>query len=128
MTLNFALRVIGVTATVKQHPTQHRCPHDPDWPCSAWQVQFRRQGHRMTVPFYTGTAHLDPPTAADVMSCLLLDSSWADYDFGEFCEELGYDPDSRRAEKLHIAVTRQTTRLRGFLTEREVDVLGRIQH
>lgn len=43
-----------------------------------------------------------PPTIEDVLYCLLADASCVQYGqtFEEFCSELGYDTDSRKAEKI----------------------------
>src|SRR5690606_33602845 len=39
-----------------------------------------------------------PPHAADVLHSLILDSAAADQTFESWCDEFGYDSDSRKAE------------------------------
>jgi hypothetical protein len=53
-------------------------------------------------PYMQGTAHTKPPTLVDIMSALLSDASCVlGRDFEEFCSDLGYEPDSRKAERLY---------------------------
>lgn len=44
------------------------------------------------------------PKLKDVLYCLIMDHSSKDYDFEEFCSEFGYDADSIKAQKIHIAL------------------------
>lgn len=82
---------------------------------TAWAVTLRRAGRRLTVPFYQGPAVCEEPDAAGVLSCLLLDASSVDQDFESWCGDYGYDPDSRRAEKLYRACQSIRTKLEKFL-------------
>ncbi len=48
-----------------------------------------------------GGKPISPPHPADVISCLLTDSSAEDYaTFEDWANEMGYDPDSRKAEAI----------------------------
>lgn len=49
------------------------------------------------VPFSMGSAHTEEPTALDVLAAPLVDAQCGEYDFDEFCDNLGYDTDSRKA-------------------------------
>lgn len=73
---------------------------------TAWVCVLTFDGRALAVPFFCGSAHhkfVDgskvavPPGAADVLSCLLLDSSAADMPFTEWCADMGHDDDSRTA-------------------------------
>lgn len=71
---------------------------------------------QLSVPFSKGYGHKGvPPTAEDVLECLRSDACTDGDTFEEFCFSLGYDSDSRKAEKLYKAVQRQTDKLRRFL-------------
>lgn len=103
---------------------------NPDWGGyhHAYMVTLRNStnGKRMTVPFYQGIANTEPPTAADVLDCLA--SDMASYEntegsFEDWCEEFGFDTDSRKAERTYKAVERQSKRLEIFLGGWEVDTL-----
>jgi hypothetical protein len=54
---------------------------------------------------------LVPPTLADVLSCLLMDSIAIGYSFDQFCSEFGYDTDSRKAYDTYNACRDAATRL-----------------
>lgn len=72
---------------------------------------------RMTAHFSMGYGHHGAePTAADVLDCLASDSSSVDQsDFETWCGDLGYDPDSRKAEKTYKACQHAAKRLKAFL-------------
>jgi hypothetical protein len=86
-----------------------------------WTVTLCRSGRRLTVPFFTGQGlrdrMADGPTAPDVLECLLSDAATVDsaQSFDEWCAELGYDSDSRKAERTYEACKAQTEQLRAFL-------------
>ena len=69
----------------------------------------------LTVPFSQGPAIKDPPTAADVLSCLVSDARLGDQSFEDFCKELAYDSDSRRAERTWRACSRMGSKVVAFL-------------
>lgn len=65
-----------------------------------WKIYLSRDGlESMDTPFSQGSAHKVKPSPADVLSCLLIDSSALDHDsFESWASDLGYDGDSRIAE------------------------------
>jgi hypothetical protein len=73
----------------------------------------------MTLAFYMGPALGREPTAYDVLSCLLLDAASYDNarDFETWAEEYGYDPDSRKAERIYEKVGEQRDALIDFLSD-----------
>lgn len=58
--------------------------------------------------------HPKKPGLNDVLQCLISDSRCASV-FEDFCSDLGYDEDSREAEKIFKAVELQTKQLKEFL-------------
>ena len=75
---------------------------------------------RMTVYFSKGYGHNgEPPKADEVLNCLALDASSYQNarSFEDWCYESGYSSDSRKAEKLWLAVERQTKKLQKLLGE-----------
>jgi hypothetical protein len=105
--------------------------------CDKWTVTLRRYGPEraddrwhtsglrevimMTLPFYQGIGHRDkdgksvPPGVCDVLSCLISDSSVADYSSaGEWADDLGYESFAL-AEKVFKACVRQTSEFTEFL-------------
>ncbi len=67
-------------------------------PCT---VKLKFEGRSFTLPFFTGKGWTREPNAADVVECLLSDHSVGmdEPTFEEWCNEFGYDTDSRQAEK-----------------------------
>ena len=69
----------------------------------------------LTVFFSKGYGHKGAePTTAEVLSCLADDSTVSD-DFEDWCSDLGYDADSRKAEKTWKACQHIRKRLLNFL-------------
>lgn len=88
------------------------------WEHDAWKVTLHFQGRQLTTDFRSGTGHNgEPPSAADVVSSLLLDADSGDRIFDDFCSDLGYDPDSRKAERIWKACRRMAPKIRRLLGE-----------
>lgn len=80
---------------------------------------------------YTATLHLKgrtlsakitqgndrPPSAADVLSCLLTDISCGDQSFEDYCSEFGVDSDSRKEHATWLACRRMVPRVKRFLQD-----------
>lgn len=107
--------------------TAERTAPSPEWdtPNNGWKVTLRNgRGNRYTVPFYKGVGLPDtPPTALEVLECLVSDArSYRDArSFEEWAGDLGYDTDSRAAEKTYKECKRIADRLGTFLTAEEWD-------
>ncbi len=122
---------IGTMATETQSPLARLCaerkvtivceddgmgtmPGDTQ-PMRKWAVALRLRGRRLTTKFYQGTAHTKPPTAADVLACLISDASAGAQSFEGFCGEFGYDEDSRKALSVYKACKSMKPRIERFL-------------
>lgn len=83
---------------------------------TGYMVTLKLGRKRMTVPFYMGSAHTNEPSACDVISCLISDSTAAGYEsFEEWASDYGYDTDSREAERTFKTCVGIGRRLRKFL-------------
>lgn len=84
-----------------------------------WTVRLSYQGRQLTVPFYMGQALTEEPTAEEVLECLLSDASGVECarSFEDWASDLGFDPDSRKAERIYKACERIAVKLRRFLGE-----------
>ena len=83
-----------------------------------WKVTLKRPGHRMTLVFSKGYGHRgEAPTCEEVLDTLRSDLFYMDCSFEDFCSEVGFDPDSRKAERTFKALVRQNTKLHKFLGE-----------
>jgi hypothetical protein len=90
---------------------------EDNWARSAnhFKVTFRKGQRQMTTYYSMGAALSREPTEEEVLSCLASDATTPDDGFEEWAREFGYDPDSRKAERVYKACKRQTEKLRGFL-------------
>lgn len=89
---------------------------DP-WTC---KLSRSEDGKRfaLTVPFFMGMGHYGKaPDTATVLNCLISDAGSVEdaSSFAEWASELGYDPDSRKAEKIFKACKRGQVHLKRFL-------------
>ena len=99
---------------------KYGAPANSEFPNSTgWTVTLKYQGHQVTTPFYQGSAHTEEPTAADVLYCLIQDTSGYDYNdsFEDWCSEYGYDTDSRRAEGIYEKCRKISVKLHRLLDE-----------
>jgi len=65
-------------------------------------------------------------TAYDVLGCVSSDSNTYD-SFEDFCGELGYDTDSRKAETTYKGVKKFADRINAFFSETELEELREIR-
>lgn len=85
-------------------------------------IQYRVS--RMTTYFSMGYGHKGKePEPAEVLDCLASDSYATDTPFSEWAIDMGYDPDSRKAEKIHKTCVHQAKRLQAFLGDSLYDAL-----
>ena len=84
-----------------------------------WTVTLTYRRRKMRTPFHQGSGVEREPDAARVLDCILSDAS--SYEsartFEEWAADLGFDPDSRRAERIYRAVQKQTENVQHLLGE-----------
>ena len=100
-----------ITMTVDQIGVSDNAP---EWAKQEWRVTLRNGRKRMTLPYYGGGAASDP-SADDVVETLVLDSYALDVTLDEWCNEFGYDTDSRSAESTYRACRRIAKRFATFV-------------
>ena len=76
---------------------------------------------QMTLYFSQGYGVEGEPTLESVLSCLISDS-YCGRSFQDFCDNLGYDNDSRKAEKTFKATLKQTSKLKKLLDNKFNDL------
>lgn len=110
-------------------PTEYNPNMTDAWAKTAthYNCIFTSGQHKRTLRthFSQGSAHTEPPTLDSVLDCLASDASTVENEnsFEDFCGELGYDPDSRQAEKLYKTIRREAAKLKAFLGEVAYDDL-----
>lgn len=112
-------------------------PENPYWPDDSrskfnFLIEFQEDQSGVSFSLYFSQSHREPlyygrmeidraneerrrlrienecPDLWAVLSCIIRDADCMDYDFEEWAENLGYDPDSRKAEKTYKACRQQT--------------------
>lgn len=110
---NDNVRAESVMTDAPTHAWDEGSPEPANW----YRVTLTRKRRRMTVPFGMGSALTSEPSAHDVLSALLSDAASIENSrsFEEWADELGFDEDSRKAEKTYNADVTQTEKLKEFL-------------
>ena len=90
---------------------------DKDWEARHYKVVLRRKGKQMTVLFSVGMGWETEPDACDVLNCMASDAGGYDNarSFEEWCDEFGYDTDSRKAEKAYKHIGKSRAKLFNLL-------------
>lgn len=78
---------------------------------NGYRVTFGYGRRQMTTDYWMGSALTDDPECNEVMHSLIGDAQAGDQSFGDFCADLGYDTDSRRAERIYKGCQRIGTQL-----------------
>lgn len=100
-------------------------PHMDSQDMDHWKCTLRAGKSRMTVYFSQGYGHNGKePKLSGVLSCLASDSSSVENnDFENWCADLGYDTNSRKAEKTYKICEKQAEKLREFLGDSAYETL-----
>lgn len=93
-----------------------------------WTVTLKRGRKQLSVPYYNGSSITEDPTAADVIYSLLVDSTAIDETFENWCANFGYEPDSRKAEKIYNQCVKLGKKLVSFLGEENIKKLRNLEH
>lgn len=123
-TLPETLAALHIVVEVLSRPSQTPITDDKGWKHFSWLLRLKRDGTPSPcdpIPYKCGIAHVIKlgipkcPTAADVVSSLLIDSSACDMSHSDRCAELGYDTDSRSGLETYLACQDSGRNLRAFL-------------
>jgi hypothetical protein len=81
---------------------------------------------KMTTYFSMGYGHGGrEPQTREVLDCLTSDASSVEWDsFEDWADNLGYDRDSRKAERIYKTIERETVKLKKFLGANLFDELN----
>ncbi len=91
--------------------------HDPKYPMDHWLCTLEANSKAMQITFSMGQGHKGAkPELTEVLSCLASDASSVESDdFEDWCSEMGYDTDSRKAERTYKACKAEAVKLEDFL-------------
>ncbi len=98
------------------------CAHSPEYKANGGRVTAAVVAECETGIRYGSRvgAAVPPPDVADVVHCLLTDASGTDERFEDWAAELGFDPDSRKAERMYEACRETAAALRRTFTAGEL--------
>lgn len=108
----------GVTMTAER--TSENPNMDDSLSMDHWRCVLKRGHERMTLTFSMGHGfNGEPPTVSDVLPGVQSDTASVENanGFEDWCDNYGYDPDSRRAERIYKACERQAKALKRFMGE-----------
>lgn len=80
-----------------------------------YRVTLTYERRRLTVDFFMGSANTSEPDAEGVIDCLLSDAQAGEQSFEDFCADMGYDLDSRKAEQTWKQCRAYAPKVRRFL-------------
>jgi hypothetical protein len=110
----------GVNIRMKATRTD-RNPHmDDSMDMDHWRCVIRCGSESMSLVFSKGSGHHGAePTLEEVLDCLASDAAGYDnaQSFEDWAGELGYDTDSRKAERTYKAIAKQAESLKRVLSE-----------
>lgn len=111
----FILDAMGLTMSATRAETR---PNANEWGRNAshWRVTLRCNGKRRTIPYSMGAAHTGAPEICDVLNAVLRDAEAGAESFDDFCRDLGYDVDSRKAHQTWKACKRAAASLDRLLS------------
>lgn len=90
-----------------------------------WRVTITRDGKRIQVPFTQGIAYKGkPPTVDTLLESLVHDAQYGQEDFDDFCSNLGYEEDSRKALKAWKSCQSIAQRLPNILSAEEWEAVS----
>lgn len=152
--LQSKLDSLGVTLALAFLGYQPR-KKDSDWPHFAWRVTLQRGGESYSSDYQTGIGHAKPmpasfidrftsrsdaehkwynnaknvksPTSADIVYGLMNDAQCGQDTFEDFCSNLGYDTDSRKAFDIYLACQGALNAMRRLFREHFEAVLEATQ-
>lgn len=115
---------IGLKMFIKESHYRKHFPEDKQ-NRYVFKIQLKKDGKQYS--FYFGQSIAEgsnEPTLYSVLTCL------QKYDVGsfeDFCGEFGYDEDSREAERIYKAVTKEFKNMQRLFTSEELELLQEIQ-
>jgi len=93
-----------------------------------YKIYLEHKGRQINFSFgqsITESEKAQKPRLYDVLASIGLDFSTTDNGFKEFCDEFGYDEDSRKAEATYKLCIEQSIKLKQIFTEEEVLAMPR---
>ena len=118
----FVLDAMGVAVNSRQVDSR---PGADQWDRHAthWRVTIKRGGESFTTHYSMGSALRGDPELQDVVHCLLTDAEYGGESFADWCDNMGDNPDSRRAYSAWEACKRTAASLARLFSPSELEEL-----
>lgn len=92
---------------------------EDNWVYNEYKTTLKYGSKQMTIPFKMRTAHANEPDVETVVDCLISDrdltNCYKDVGFETWAIEMGYDPDSRKAERIYKQMLKQTEKFENLI-------------
>ena len=90
-----------------------------DWQrqANSYHCTLRYKGRQYSFDYWCGVGIEREPDAETCLDSLLSDAQSGELSFEDFCGELGYDQDSRKAERIHNACHKASVSMQRLLGE-----------
>ena len=85
---------------------------DDGTPRKDWRITLLMNGKTEDFVYHTGTGCKGAPAPTDVIACLADDARFGGELFADFCDNCGYEADSRRALDTYLACQQTAVQLR----------------
>jgi hypothetical protein len=95
-----------------------------------WTVELEYSGRKMVLPFYMGKGHNGAcPDTHEVLECVILDANGVDESVGfeDWASQYGYDPDSRKAERIYKECVTNAILVHGLLQDKFYEAVDLLQ-
>ena len=91
-------------------------PNQPDWTdANHYKVTVKHDGRQMTLYFSQGYGIKHEPREEDILNCFISDNTDFYDGFEDWAANMGFDEDSRKAERTYNACVRQTEKAKRLL-------------
>ena len=126
MTLQEFIRQECITLTAEKWPKNPNL--DSPLPMDHWKVILWSKWTWLTTYFSKGLLfNGEAPNVDEVLDCLASDAQGIDQEFEDWASDLGYDPDSRKAEKVYKNIQRESEKLKNLLGEKAYKTLLEVE-
>ena len=110
-----------VTLGVPRDEERESTTNGKTWMVHTYVVTIEKNGERIAFEFHNSRNAYEKrerPNLYDILACVGSDYYYAD-NFKEFCDEFGYNEDSRKDHKLFLACQSQAAKLRKVMIEED---------
>ena len=97
-------------------------------PTQGYKVTLRYENRSMQFSYYQGMGISHEPQLADVVMSICSDAQAGELSFAEFCDEFGYDSNSRLHEQIHKSCKKMSDKANRVFGETLISVLSRLEH